>query len=320
MSLETTLHHIPKRERVLGALGALALAWALVLAPPADFPTGKLIRVNRGETADQIAQKFAARNVVRHPMLLKGALVLLGQESVLSGDYAFSKPLALPAIAWRLAEGEFGLVPVRLTLQEGMTVLQAANLLTARMPDFDRERFLTLAAPHEGFLFPDTYLFLPNAAPEDIITTMRANFRRKVTPLSADLRRSNRTEREIITMASILEEEAATRIDRRLISGILWKRILIGMPLQVDAAFQYVNGKSTYDLTLMDLKIDSPYNTYRYKGLPPGPISNPGIDSIESALNPIPSSYLYYLSDRNGRVYYAATFEQHRANRIKADL
>ena len=118
-------------------------------------------------------------------------------------------------------------------------------------------------------------------------------------------------------MASIIEKEAHTSDDRRVISGILWERLKIGMPLQVDATFLYINGKNTYDLSVDDLAIDSPYNTYKYAGLPIGPIGNPGLDSLEAALAPMTSPYLYYLSDKSGKTYYARTFNEHKRNREK---
>jgi UPF0755 protein len=116
-------------------------------------------------------------------------------------------------------------------------------------------------------------------------------------------------------MASLVEEETRTPADRRLVAGILWKRIKLGMPLQVDAVFPYINGKNTYEVTARDLKIDSPYNTYLYPGLPIAPIANPGLDSIKAAIEPAESPYLYYLSDRAGAMHYAKTFEEHKRNR-----
>jgi UPF0755 protein len=118
-------------------------------------------------------------------------------------------------------------------------------------------------------------------------------------------------------MASILEAEARTTETRKIISGILWKRMEIGMPLQVDAPFQYIIGKNTFQLTTNDLKFDSPYNTYKYKGLPPGPIGNPGLDAISATVNPIKTNYLYYLSDVRGNMHYAKTFAEHVINKEK---
>ena len=118
-------------------------------------------------------------------------------------------------------------------------------------------------------------------------------------------------------MASLLEREVPLTYDRRVVAGILWKRIRLGMPLQVDAVFPYIIGKNSFNLTKSDLATDSPYNTYLYKGLPAGPIANPGLDAILAAVTPLPTSYLYYLSDKYGNLHYSATYEQHLANKHK---
>ena len=116
-------------------------------------------------------------------------------------------------------------------------------------------------------------------------------------------------------MASILQKEVRQPDTMKMVSGILWKRLSIGMALQVDAVFGYIFNKPTYSPSLDDLAVDSLYNTYKYRGLPPGPISNPGLDAIEAALTPTPSKYLYYLTGKDGTMHYATTFEQHIDNR-----
>ena len=121
---------------------------------------------------------------------------------------------------------------------------------------------------------------------------------------------------EVIIMASIIEDEAnGTLESKRIVSGILWKRLRLEMPLQVDAPFQYYNGKNSYTLTKEDLKEDHEYNTYTNKGLPPTAITNPGIDSIRAAITPTKTDYLYFLSDKKGNMYYAKNFEEHKINR-----
>ena len=119
----------------------------------------------------------------------------------------------------------------------------------------------------------------------------------------------------VVTMASILEKETKVGEDRAVVSGILWKRVSIGMALQVDAVFGYIHNTDTYHPSLDDLEVDSPYNTYRNPDLPPGPIGNPGIDALRAALSPVSSKYLYYLSGKDGTVHYAETFEGHKKNR-----
>jgi UPF0755 protein len=144
----------------------------------------------------------------------------------------------------------------------------------------------------EGYLFPDTYFFLTDANETDVINSMNDNFKKKMTPLLPDINTFGKTEKEIITMASIIEREAKGDADREIISGILWKRIKIGMPLQVDAAPE----------------------TYKTKELPRNPIGNPGLLSIKAAIHPVSSSYLYYLHDKNGYIHYAKNFTEHQIN------
>lgn len=195
---------------------------------------------------------------------------------------------------------------IRITIPEGYAVKDIAERFK-NFRNFNGEKFLELSESKEGYLFPDTYFFTSKETPEEIIEKMENNFKVKAGDVQKD----------ILIMASIIEKEARKPEDRRIISGILWKRIKEGMPLQVDAVFDYLLDKASHEITQADLKMDSPYNTYKHKGLPPTPICNPGLDAINAALNPVDSKYWYYLSDRNGTTHYAATFEQHKQNKFK---
>ncbi len=125
------------------------------------------------------------------------------------------------------------------------------------------------------------------------------------------LKAQNRDLYQIIIMASLLEKEVRTFEDKKLVSGILWKRLKSDMPLQVDATISYITGKKTTKISLEELQIDHPYNTYKYKGLPPGPISNPGLESIKAAFNPEDSPYWFYLSTQEGKTIFSQTYQQH---------
>src|SRR3990172_3086465 len=142
--------------------------------------------------------------------------------------------------------------------------------------------------------------FLKDSKPKVIAAKIKRNFEEKTAIFESEIARQKKEMRDIVIMASLLEEEAASEKDRKIISGILWRRISLGMLLQVDAALAYATGRSSHKLTDADLVLDDPYNTYKYKGLPVGPISNPGIGAIEAAINPTISAYLYYLSDSKG--------------------
>jgi UPF0755 protein len=156
---------------------------------------------------------------------------------------------------------------------------------------------------------------MQNTKADDVILMMRENFAREIKKYEKDIALFKKPLEEIVIMASILEGEARTLEAKRIVAGILWKRIRINMPLQVDAVFKYYNGKNSYNLTKNDLKDDHEYNTYTNKGLPPTAINNPGIDSIRAAITPTQTNYLYFLSDKSGNMHYAKTFEEHKANK-----
>jgi len=241
---------------------------------------------------------------------------LLGNQSrLISGGYFFNKKIGTLNVLTRLSSGDYGVSPTKVTIPEGFTVVEIAEALSNKFEDFDEEKFLKLALSREGFLFPDTYKFLPNVAPEEVISIMELNFKEKTESLITEIKERGLTLEEIVIMASILEEEARTRETREIISGILWTRIKIGMPLQVDAVFPYIIGKNTFELTLEDLKVDSPYNTYTNLGLPPGAISNPGLSSIMAALRPASSDDLFYLTGHDGIMRYSVTFAGHLRNK-----
>jgi UPF0755 protein len=170
----------------------------------------------------------------------------------------------------------------------------------------------------EGFLFPDTYQISYSAGEKDIIRMMLANFDKKLTKdLREEIVRQNKTIFEIVTMASLLEKEVRTAEDKKLVAGVLWKRLKNRIPLQVDAAVSYITGKKTVKITKEDTQIDSPYNTYKYLGLPLGPISNPGLESIKASIYPKESRYWYYLSTPEGQTIFSRTLEEHNIAKAK---
>jgi UPF0755 protein len=296
----------------------IVFLYIFLFSPPARFPSGKIVTIYDGMSLRQISKTLKEEKIIRSRFIFEIIVVTLGNEKgVLASNYLFEKPIGVVKTAWRLVRWQHNLAPAKITFPEGMAALSMAALLEKELTIFDKEKFLEMALPKEGRLFPDTYFLFLDAKPEVIIGQMLGNFEKKIRPLEERIAESGRTLDEIITMASILEKEANIGEERQVVSGILWKRLSIGMPLQVDATFLYINGKGTYDLTKDDLAIDSPYNTYKYKGLPPGPIGNPGFDAIMAALTPKESPYLFYLHDRKGKIYYAKTFEEHVKNKRK---
>ena len=190
-------------------------------------------------------------------------------------------------------------------------------VLSEEIHGFDAEEFVNIAKDKEGFLFPDTYFFLPNIEPSQVVRETQDVFTEKLLGLKDKLENSGKTLEDIVIMASIIEKEAITLEDKKLVSGILWTRIEIGMALQVDAPFIYERNRNTFQLTTEELREDSPYNTYTNRGLTPTAIANPGLDSIIAALEPTESEYLFYLSDMDGNIHYAETFNGHKINKAK---
>lgn len=286
--------------------------------PPPTFTTGTLVEIPEGYTLDEIANSLKNSSVIRSPLLF--ALLVQHYEKergILSGVYLFKTPLSVFDVAKRMAAGDHGVETFKITLAEGLSTREMAKVLEARIPQFNTEGFIASTKDKEGYLFPDTYFFFSVATSGEVAATLEKNFAKRTKEMEEEARMLGKNWHDILTMASIIEEETATDNDRHIVSGILWKRMEKGMPLQVDATFGYTIGKGSLELTVSDLKSDSPYNTYVYKGLPPTPISNPGLASIDAALHPAVSNYFYYLSDKDGVIHYAKTFEEHKQNKLK---
>ncbi len=291
------------------------IGYRVAFSPPADFPTGSIVSIARGASAPEVAAQLAEVHIIAHPQLLRAVLRLSGGSArVQAGSYLFSAPENLLTIAYRLVAGDYRIPPVRITFPEGETARHAAARVNEAFPSISASDFLSKAQPYEGYLFPDTYLFLPSSDADSIIKTMRANFDTRTVALLEEVQASGYSIAEIVILASLIEKEARTSTARHMVAGILFNRLKLDMPLQVDAMFGYINNRDTYSPSFADLKIDSPYNTYKYKGLPPGAIGNPGLDSIDAALHPTKTEYLYYLTGNDNLMHYATTYAQHLAN------
>jgi UPF0755 protein len=303
---------------VLVILVPIITLYQVGVRAPSNYPTGDIVTIPEGVTLQEVGQMFEEQYVIANRHALRAAVVLFdGEQGVIAGDYLLKRQENVFQIARRIIAGDFGLEPIRIRIPEGATAAEMAGIYAEYLPRFHEERFLELARPLEGYLFPDTYFFLPNATEERVVRTMASNFAERVKEIEDEMRESGRPVGDVVTMASLLEKEAHIQRDRRMIAGVLWTRLDIGMPLQVDAAFLYILGRTTFDLTLADLQTDSPYNTYRYPGLPAGPIANPGLRSLQAAVTPIAHDYLFYLADYSGVTHYSETYEEHlRKKRI----
>lgn len=285
------------------------------VAPPVDFPAPYQLTIERGQTLFSISHELEWAHVIKSARLFEMFMVALGSErNVSDGEYYFKEPVSSLEIALRISGRQFGIEKKKVTFPEGFTTKQMADRLAATFPNFDKAVFLTLAKDSEGYLFPDTYSFFPSITPDVVLGLLKRNFATQLMPLEQGFLTSNRSRSDVIIMASIIEKEANTADEMPIISGILWKRIDQGLALQVDAPFLYTLGKSSSEITRKDLASNSPYNTYKHKGLPPTPIANPGLDAIRAALAPEASPYMFYLHDKGGVIHYASTYAQHKKN------
>lgn len=283
--------------------------------PPTSFPAGYFLKVRSGDNLFSVSIKAEEAHLVKNARVLQIATIISGGErSIRTGDYYFDTPVNVLEVARRISVGDFNIIPVKLTIPEGFTTVDIANRIHELLPNISTSEFITRAKGSEGKLFPDTYFISPVATVDEIYSIFIERYTSEIQKIKKDIASSGRTENQIITMASLIEREAFGDVDRSMISGILWNRFDSGMRLQVDAPFYYLLGKGSADLTKADLKIDSPYNTYVYAGLPPTPIGSPGSASIIASLNPEKSEYLFYLHDKNGVAHYAKTFSEHQKN------
>ena len=299
-----------------GITALTALSLAVFYVPPSHAPNPRIVYIKEGETISQVAFELEQENVVKSAFAFEMLAKFYGQETQVAdpGYYLFDSTENTSEVVERILSGDYRLTPKKVLIYEGSTNEEIADTLQGKLVFFNKNDFLSLSEGEEGYLFPDTYYFVPTATAFEVYRAMRVNFEKNVEALEPAIQESGKTLNEIITMASLIQKEAWKSKDRRLISGVLWSRIDKGMKLQVDAVFPYIIGKNTFQLTYDDLTVDSPYNTYKYKGLPPGPIANPGLDAIEAALHPEKTKYVYYLADMRGTTHYAITYGEHERN------
>lgn len=299
---------------ILGG-GVLFFLYTKFAPPPDDFPQNNIIFIEEGSTLKSVGLSLEEDKIVRSHLLFDVfAMLYGGDRKIISGYYGFSTPISVQEVARRVVRGDRQIPQSKITFPEGFTRKEIAETASAELKSFNTANFLSKTKDQEGYLFPDTYFFFPFSTEDEVIEKMSNLFTKKVTPLQSQIEASGHTEKEIIIMASIVEKEASGNNDREIIAGILWKRIEKGIALQVDAPFVYILGKESKDLTVKDLAIDSSYNTYKHKGLPPTPIANPGIASIKATIQPEDSDYLFYLHDSKGVVHFAKTFDEHKKN------
>ena len=277
-------------------------AWWKIQTSPVDSAnqTKQTFIISNGENVREIAADLKSKGLIRDEWAFLIMSKKLGiEKNIQAGSYRLSKSLSTDQIARDLT---LGTEDEWITIPEGWRSEQIIEYLLSQ----------NIASPtgiwnEEGKYFPETYLIPKQYSVDDVRKLMRKTFDQRAPKIT----------NEQLIIASIVEREAQNSADRPLVASVILNRLNIGMKLDIDATVQYALGFWKKDLTIDDLKIKSPYNTYLNPGLPPGPICNPGIASINAVLNPAKTNYLYYLTDKNGVTHYAATLDQHNANVAK---
>ena len=295
---------------VVAFFGALMFSY---LAKTPSFDPEIQVMIPEGASLTAISEILKDAGVIRSAGFLRVQGRLIGTEAK-AGVYAFSVSSTTGRVLSRLDAGDYGDVYVSVTIPEGSTNRQIAAILAKSDLNLDETTFLELAEGKEGYLFPDTYRFLPGTDEEEVIEILEETFTNKTKELVGSV--GDRSWDDIVIMASLLEKESGRNPEeQRTIAGILWKRLDRGIALQVDAPFLYILGRGSADLTTTDLRADGPYNTYTRLGLTPTPIGNPGLATLEAALKPTPSLYFFYLHDTNGDIHYGVTHDDHVRNK-----
>lgn len=303
---------------VLLLLSSVSFAWWAQATGPVDS-TDKSLQIfviPQGQETAEIVTRLKEEGLIKSSLAFKTLLLREGLwGKIQAGDFRLSPSMNAKELAHNLTEGR---LDVWVVLPEGLRaeeVTQIAGQALKKVEEFQKATSEFLK--EEGYLFPDTYLIPREAGPKEVMTILKENFNRKTLSWQQEVAKSDLTQEKALILASLVEREAKFDEDRVKVAEILIKRLKNDWPLQVDAAVQYAKaGEDNWwpKVKKEDLKIDSPFNTYLYKGLPPAPICNPGLESLEAIMQAGKTHYWYYVSDKEGRMHYAETLEEHEEN------
>lgn len=336
----------------LSLLSALLLACAVIVggywhdayvARPATDAQAVAFVVQSGETLKAVADRLKAQGLVSSPWMFELFAKLSDQAArVQAGQFRLKPGMSFSDLMNALANATAQ--DVEVTIPEGYSAAQIGETVRAAIPSISEKDWAEAVGPHspaledadlaralppelskrglEGFLFPDTYRFHPNAAAKDVVHTLLFTFLQKTLAAGIKVGGDGTVAHglnfsEFVTLSSIVEKEVQKPEDMKLVADIFLKRLKDGIPLQSDATVNYVTGGKYAAISSQDQAIDSPYNTYKHPGLPPAPISNPGLNALTAVLTPTANDWYYFLTAPDGTVKYARTYDQHIANKQK---
>jgi UPF0755 protein len=325
-----------KRERIISILffAFFLLLWLILYLLNRELfysgnhieagePQFSIVQIKSGSSVAEIGATLASQGLIASELVFKGTAAIRGKaRSLKAGEYRFDRSMSLLDILSFLEQGRVMLH--KFTIPEGSTVEHIAELL-AREGLADPRQILALGADErfcselgfdgpilEGFLFPETYKIAKGLPAKHVVRIMVDRFWRVWSSETKERPDADKINlREIISIASIIEKEAIYDDEELLVSSVIYNRLDLAMPLQCDVTIRYPLDNYGADLTYADLHLDSPYNSYLYRGLPPTPICNPGLTAIRAALNPPKTDYLYFVSMNNGRHKFSTNLRDH---------
>lgn len=306
-----------------------------------NLASPQTVVIMKGDNALVAGEKLAKAGVISGKYYLAYYLWKKNQlHSLVAGVYIFKPGVKIPEVARIISGGEVASTAVAITFPEGWTAKEMAERLNGN--GFSGEEFLSIVnnpsqklkdeftflkeipkgGTLEGYLFPDTYYFAKDASAEEVARKMLKNFDAKISDnMRMDITDQKKSLYEILVMASIIEKEAKFTDEMKTVGSVFYNRLAIGQRLQSDATLEYVLGDKKIQHSVEETKNSSPYNTYQVQGLPPGPVSNPGINALNAAIYPEQTEYFYFLTDlKTKKTVFSKTFEEHVANKSKYGL
>lgn len=297
-------------------VGVLASMWWRSGNAPvnAKDTTQKVFVIQKGAAIRIIGNTLKEQGLIKDPVVFFLYIKKNGlDKKIQAGSYKLSPSMTLSQLVEELGKGT---VDVWITIPEGYRATEIAEVLKENIGTY-KDNWVGSLEAQEGYLFPDTYLIPKDADVETVISIMNNNFYTKIEPLG--LSKDTKNLAAIVTMASLIEREAITDGEKPTIASVIQNRLDRDMALDIDATLQYIKGENSEGKwwsvpTGDDKNLNSPYNTYKNIGLPPGPIANPGFEAIRAATNPAKSGYYFYIHDTKGKVHFARTLEEHNQN------
>lgn len=293
---------------------------AYVAQPSPDARVVSFV-VEHGDTLKAVAEKLKEQGLIGSKLAFEFFVRLAGKGgSLQAGSFALKPGTNFDDLVKLLSDAQAN--DVQITIPEGYTAGQIGALVHEALPDITEQAWKKAAGDQEGYLFPDTYRFHKDATAEQVVEKLRRTFDIKREEAHITVGADGKvahglTLKEFVTLASIVEREVRSPADMANVADVFLKRLENGIALQADSTVNYVTGGTNPSVSLQDTELDSPYNTYKYPGLPPGPISNPGLNALKAVQSPKQNDYYYFLTTPTGEVKYGRTYEEHLENRRK---